>query len=84
MMHAHWYTQNPAPCTVHYRQSRAPPGAARSRSCTHTPSTQSNDDAARTSVMRSPSAVTSDEKSTWPGESIRLMRYVARPAQHRS
>jgi len=40
--------------------------------CTHTPSTQSTTTSAP-SVTRS-AAVTSDEKSTWPGESIRLMR----------
>ena len=41
--------------------------------CTHTPSIVSTTTSAP-SVMRS-AAVTSDEKSTWPGESIRLMRY---------
>eukprot|EP01139_Manchomonas_bermudensis_P019049 Amastigsp_a676327_4345.p5 type:complete len:100 gc:universal Amastigsp_a676327_4345:1995-2294(+) len=40
--------------------------------CTHTPSTQSTTTSAP-SVTRS-AAVTSDEKSTWPGESMRLMR----------
>ena len=40
--------------------------------CTQTPSTQSTTTRAP-SVMRS-AAVTSDEKSTWPGESIRLIR----------
>ena len=40
--------------------------------CTQTPSTQSTTTSAP-SVMRS-AAVTSEEKSTWPGESIRLIR----------
>jgi hypothetical protein len=40
--------------------------------CTATPSTQSTTTSAP-SVTRS-AAVTSDEKSTWPGESMRLMR----------
>jgi hypothetical protein len=42
--------------------------------CTHTPSTQSTTTSAP-SVIRS-AAVTSDEKSTWPGESMRLTRYA--------
>jgi hypothetical protein len=40
--------------------------------CTQTPSMTSTTTRAP-SVMRS-AAVTSDEKSTWPGESIRLIR----------
>ena len=40
--------------------------------CTHTPSMQSTTTSAP-SVTRS-AAVTSDEKSTWPGESIRLIK----------
>merc|ERR1740139_2014825 len=40
--------------------------------CTHTPSTQSTTKSAPSVTRRA--AVTSDEKSTWPGESIRLIR----------